>query len=246
MNDKTYNISELKKYFSNRDIFEIQDLYTFYKIFNSELSLNAVRIRVSRLIKAGVLNKHGQGCYSFSKKQFYIPEVTNKLITINRKLIRNFPLLKFCIWRTSSVNEFMLHQPFRFYIIIETESEAVESVFNFLQNDFNNVFIRPDGDILYNYATSKSDCLIIRNLVSEAPLQAVGKLTTITIEKMLVDIFIDHDLFITYQGHELLIIFQGAFKKYIVSQKRLLRYAYRRGKKNEILSYINNIGNIWQ
>ena len=48
----------------------------------------------------------------------------------------------------------------------------------------------------------------MKTLVTEAPTQNVQGVPTITIEKMLVDIFSDETIFVTFQGHEKQIIFE--------------------------------------
>ena len=78
-------------------------------------------------------------------------------------------------------------------------------------------------------------------MISEAPLQIIKDYQTVTLEKMLVDVFCDEELFFIYQGKEMKSIFKEAFGKYSINTNKLLRYASRRGKKEEINKYINQI-----
>lgn len=83
--------------------------------------------------------------------------------------------------------------------------------------------------------------IVVQNLVSEAPLQKVNNIPTVTLEKLLVDLVYGKDLFYFYQGYELHNIFQQAFDKYTINESRLLRYADRRKKKVEVLELIKTI-----
>jgi hypothetical protein len=55
---------------------------------------------------------------------------------------------------------------------------------------------------------------------------------------MLVDVFCDADLFFAYQGHQLVQIFQSACSRYHVNFSRLLNYAKRRNRKQEIADFL--------
>jgi uncharacterized protein YwgA len=239
-------LEEIKDKFKDAESFSIDELYLFYKEFDDTITMNGVRIRVTKMVKSGILKKLGGGLYSFHKKGEYSPEVSNKLKTIYKTLNKKFPLLKFCLWHTSSINEFMHHQPFRFYTIIESEKEAIESVFYFLKEQMPNVFLTPDQTTLYRYASENKDSFVIVNLVSEAPVIDVNGVPTTSLEKMLVDIYTEKEIFAAQQGNELLTIFKMAFEKYAVSTSRLLRYAHRRGKGDEIEEFLKEFTNIRQ
>ena len=58
---------------------------------------------------------------------------------------------------------------------------------------------------------------------------------------MLVDLYCDVELFQFYQGKEKNTIFKEAFSKYTINKSKLLRYASRRGKKEEIEKQTNQI-----
>jgi hypothetical protein len=194
----------------------------------------------------GVLNRIGRGKFTFNEGKIYLPEISSKIKSIYYKLKKQFPYLTICLWHTSVFNEFMIHQPGRFYIIIEAERESIESVFFFLKETQYSVFLDPSRDIIDRYISEMNETLIVKTLVSEAPLQNIEGVKTTTIEKMLVDIFCDDVIFSAQQGSEMRSIFNDAYKKYIVNENRILRYADRRGKKKNFSNYLNNISNFRQ
>lgn len=191
----------------------------------------------------GVLNRIGRGTFETGEGKNYIPEIAPKLKSIYTKLKKEFPFLEICIWNTSALNEFMLHQSGSFYILVEVEKEATQSVFYFLKEANYSVFIDPTNDILDKYLPDNKDSIIITSLVTEAPTQTINGVNTTSIEKMLVDIFCDDVIFSAQQGAEMRIIFKEAISKYTVNESRMLRYADRRGKKEVFKKYINSISN---
>jgi hypothetical protein len=140
----------------------------------------------------------------------------------------------------------MVHQPGRFYLIIEVEKEAIQSVFYFLKEAKYSVFIDPTSDILEKYLPSEKETLIIRSLVSEAPTQNVNGIESTSLEKMLVDVFCDEVLFAAQQGREMRTIFKEALDKYSVNENRMLRYADRRRKRESLMKYLKSITNLRQ
>ena len=161
--------------------------------------------------------------------------------SIYKKLKKEFPYLKTCIWNTSILNEFMVHQPGRFYLIVEVEKEATLSVFYFLKEFYQPIFFEPTNDILNKYLPIDKEAIIIKPLVSESSVQNTNGVDTVSIEKLLVDILCDKVVFSAHQGAEMRTIFNEAFAKYSVNQDRMLRYASRRGKKESFQEYLNTI-----
>lgn len=194
----------------------------------------------------GVLNRIGRGKFTLGKRRNFSPEISKKLKTINRKLKREFPFLETCLWHTSIINEFMNHQPGRFYILVEVEKEATQSVFFFLKENKYPVFIDPNKDLIEKYIPDIKETLIVKSLVTEAPLQNISGVNTTTIEKMLVDIFCDEVIFSAQQGSELRTIYNESTTKYTVNENRMLRYAARRGKKESFREYLNSFSNLRQ
>lgn len=135
----------------------------------------------------------------------------------------------------------MLHQPGRFYTILEIEKDVAESVFYHLKEGGKDVYLNPSEEILNKYAIHKTEPIIITYLTTEAPVQQIDSVKTTTLEKMLVDIYCDPVLFSAYQGAEMKQIYQTAFDKYHVSESKMLRYANRRNKKEEVEKLINQI-----
>lgn len=186
------------------------------------------------------MTRIGRGKFILGKTKVYYPDIAPRLKTIYNKLIKKFPYIEICIRNSSILNEFMKHQSGIFYVIIEVEKDVTESVFYFLRELKYPVFIEPTSDILEKYLSIDEEAFIIKPLVSESPTQLVDGITTISIEKLLVDIFCDDIIFSAQQGSEMRTIFNEALSKYTVNQSKMLRYANRRRKKETFQEYLNS------
>jgi hypothetical protein len=93
---------------------------------------------------------------------------------------------------------------------------------------------------LYADLSEFKDTIIVRPLVSEAPIQRSGKTYVATLEKILVDLATD-DEFISFQGNEIHTIFYTASQKYTLNRNTMLRYAARKHKREEIEKLLETI-----
>lgn len=233
------NIDQLKDYFKDKKSFETSDIVEFYLQWEPDVKTTTINWRVYNLVQSGVLNRIGRGKFAIGENIIYKPELTSKIKSIHNKLKKSFPYLRMCIWNTSSLNEFMIHQPGRFYILIEVDKEATQSVFFYLKELKFSVFIEPTMDLFEKYLPDEKETLIVKPLVSEAPLQTINRINSPTIEKILVDIFCDDIIFAAQQGSEMRTIFQEALKKYTINESRMMRYADRRRKKESFREYLS-------
>lgn len=187
------------------------------------------------------MERIGKGLFKIGISTIFIPNLDNKAKNIYNKIKTEFPFVDYCIWDTSILNEFSLHHTNKHFILVEVEKESAESVFLSLKEQNNKVFFNPNLEILEQYIFNISQPVIVKFLISEAPLQKIEDYNTVTLEKILVDLYCEEDLFNFYQGREKHTIFRTAYEKYTINNTKLLRYASRRGEKEEIENYTNQI-----
>ena len=221
--------------------FSSADLMAFYRTLEPEIKKTTVNWRIYNLVQDGVLNRVGRGKFSLGKGDVYIPELSNKLVSVYKKIKSDFPFLTVCLWNTSIINEFMLHQPGRYYQLIEVDKDAMESVFYYLKDRNYAVYMEPSEELIRRYMIDEKEPWIVKSLITEAPVQKVDNIPTITIEKLLVDIFCDPVIFNAQQGSEMNQIYKEAFEKYTISESKMLRYANRRRKRKELDNYLNEV-----
>jgi hypothetical protein len=190
---------------------------------------------LNSLVKKGLLERTGRGKYSIGlNRKNYTPPLENEIKGIYGLIYEEKPLLECCVWRTSIINEFMLHQPGRFAQMVEIERDGLEAVFDLLRDHYPNVYLNPSAELLDRYIAYQNDAIIIIPLTSEAPTQVIDSVRTVTIEKLLVDLICEPKLYETFQGAELNHIFKEAFEKYPINKDKMFRYARRRKRKEKV------------
>lgn len=141
---------------------------------------------------------------------------------------------------------YLMHVPSIEYWLLEVDRDAVDSVLAFVQsvfgseqNEIGTPVVRADDlTTMELYLTDATRILLIKPLISEAPLQHVDGVPTITAEKLLVDLIADDDLFFMYQ-EELPRIVGGITAKYIINTDKAQRYARRRNRLPELNALLN-------
>lgn len=194
------------------------------------------------MVQKKIIERVGRGLYQLGSRKEFNPIITNEIKMMYNSLTSKFPFAEFCIWQTSIINRLSQHISSHNMLLVEVEKEIAESVFYFIQENFNTpTFINPTEETLNLYVRNKPNSIIIKHIVTEAPKIEVNEVTTISIEKLLVDLFIDKEIFQSYQGHELKHIFINAYNAYSINDSKLIRYASRRGKKDQLVEFQNQI-----
>ncbi|MCE5178959.1 MAG: type IV toxin-antitoxin system AbiEi family antitoxin domain-containing protein [Porphyromonadaceae bacterium] len=196
--------------------------------------------QLNRLLKSGQLVRVERGVYKLpdnARKDFSVV-CSDEIKQINQQIKIQFPFIDFCLWSTSTLMPYMHHIPNLNLLFIDVEREVAESVFNLLNADsLLRVFLMPDQTNFDRYI-SGSDAIIIRPLISESPLQLVEGINTPTIEKVLVDILGDVE-FSFLRGSEINYVYSTVFEMHNINKNKLLRYAARRGRKEEVEQLID-------
>lgn len=203
--------------------------------------LNTLSEQINRLLKSNQIVRLDRGVYALSdntKKEYSIV-CSDDIKRIYQQIKTQFPFANYCIWDSNSIMPYMHHIPNLNFIYVDVERDATESVFNLLNSDRSQrVFLMPDQTQHERYITG-SEAIIIRPLVSEAPLQTIEGMKTPTIEKILVDIIGDIE-FSFLQGNEMNAVYTNIFERNNVNKSKLLRYATRRGRKQEVEQLLQN------
>ena len=159
------------------------------------------------------------------------------------KLKQQFPLLDMCIWSPSVLASFMLHVPDIGYTFVDVEKDGMETVFHFLQDMElgRNILLVPSPTDCERYLTG-SDAIVVRQLIGQSPLTVVDGCIVPRIEKILVDVIGDNELFFA-SGSETYNIYEYAFERNRINKSKLLRYASRRNRKEKVVQIIQSIDN---
>ncbi|MCF8247577.1 MAG: DUF3987 domain-containing protein [Saprospiraceae bacterium] len=175
----------------------------------------------------------GRGMYRLATREDFIPVFSNLSKRIAALLAKELPLVNVCIWETRWPNAWMELQPAYNWTLVEAEKDALDAIFNHLTGLSKKVYLQPNRSIMDLYVLSLNEAVIVKPLVSEAPLMREGKITTAAPGKMLVDIVAEPDILMAQQG-ELQHIFENVFSQILIHQNRRLRYARRRKREEQV------------
>lgn len=221
-------------------VFTRKELIAFLKNDDQIGSPGTLSEQLNRLLKSGQLVRIERGVYKLpddARKDFSVV-CSKEMRHINQQIKTQFPFVDYCIWPASALMPYMHHIPNLNLLFVDVEREVAESVFNLLNSNSNKrIFLLPSLTDIERYISS-NDAIIIRPLISESPLQLMEGINTPTIEKVLVDIVGDIE-FSFLQGSELNYVYSTIFERHNVNKNKLLRYATRRGRKEEVEQLIS-------
>lgn len=236
-------VNKLQSLLRHDTIMSNLEIAALFREFEPNLKQTTINWRIYSLVQSGIIDRVGRGKFAISTRGKFIPIISSRIQDLNLTLKKEFPYLNTCLWDTSILNEFMIHQPGLFYTIVEVEKDATESVFYFLKDQKHTVFINPTTEMLDRYIQFDQHNFIVKNLITEAPTQLIENVNTVRLEKILVDIFCDTTLFSAQQGVEMRTIFQEALRRYSLNVDKMFRYKARRGNKKKFSEFFSSILN---
>ncbi len=228
--------SEFKVFFTEKEAFSVHDIFSFYQSLEPNIAHSTVSWRIYELVQNGFIQRLGRGFYSFGSSKFFVPTISMKMFKINQFMKDQFPYLKYILWHIGDINSFSQHLFNKNIIFVEVERNAIESVTEILRDKFKYVIDSRWNDNLF----LDESLIVVRPLVTGAPIQCLRNVPTTTLEKILVDIFADK-YFDFLQSFELNHIFENAISNYTIHNERLLRYASRKMKRDAINDFIKSI-----
>ena len=198
---------------------------------------------LGKLCRKGKLNRIGRGIYTLQPATTFIVKANAKTRSLFRSISGQYPFADFCVYSADVITPLLHDIMPNNTIYIETNRDTVESVFDMLLPKYNGrIFLMPTKEIATTYIDFAKENIIVKPLVTEAPLALDGKVSVPTLEKLLVDTRVDADFFYLH-GYENLEMLRTAISHYDVNRNRLLRYADRRNIKESIIKDLETIKN---
>ena len=217
-----------------------QQIYEALVKEKPKLTFNSFKWIISEMADNGTIYRKQRGKYvlrsSIINKSIYKPSISERLLEISEKIKTEFPSVNFVCFESVLLNEFLNHLIGRNTFFIFVEKDTIDFVFRYLQEKAEwNVLLNPtkkewDAYCIYNN-------IVMLNLISEAP-KSTDRHHSMSIEQLLVDIVAEKSFKNLYSQSELQKIYNLADKSYLIDYGRLLRYARRRNKANEVKKYI--------
>lgn len=237
MNNMKITKEDIIKQFGYENAFTSKELFEFYRKSEEDLNESTFRWRIYELKKEGVLSNIKRGVYVLDHKKKFQPVLSRSIKMLYNMIKTRFPYIEISVWETSWLDDFMNHQIYNSFTIIEVDKEVVNSVYNMLKEKKDRVYMNPSEKDVENYILGEN-AIIIRPIVKEAPVQDIGKVKVSKMEKILVDLYFDKILLRSYQGNEMKHIFKRIFDEYEINLTTLYRYARNRSIKDKVKEYI--------
>ena len=199
-------------------------------------SFRSMDTTLRQLLRDGALEKSGYGVFSLdeSRKPTFRPTFNDEMIRLMDAVRATYPYADFCFYQTGWLAPFMQHVPDVDTLVLETDRLAAEPVFEYVKGiaEDRTVMLKPTKRDYHLYVSGQKG-LLIKELITEAPLLHSKHLSAPSLEKLLVDATIAPE-FEFAQGGEIYTIYENAASMYAINKKTMLRYAARRGRKEEI------------
>jgi L-rhamnose mutarotase len=230
----------LKERFVNQSVITTKEITDALTDSFPELSSSTISWKLNQLKKAKLIHQTGRGSYSFEFKPEYSPDLCLKTKRLYNR-VKPYCKGELSVWDTNLLNEIADSNINKYWVFMSAPKEELESLFEDMKDFSKKVYYQPDKEMINRYILAQDEAIILTPLISETPLVKNGDYQTLSIEGVLVNIWMKYENFLNPIGYNLSQIFKKAFTKYNVNQSKLLRYAGRRDKRKEINELINKI-----
>ena len=235
--EKDIIVSYLKKHKTVTN----SEVYDLFSKKEPGIKKSTVNWRIHYLSDMGLISRIGRGIYGLGSEKKFKHGISAYQRKISKKIAIQFPFIKYCVWDVSVLKEFFLHIFSINFLIIEAERDSASSVFQYVKDSNISTFFEPTERVMEEYVLIAKSPIIIKPLITEAPVTNQGGIPLPSLEKILVDIVSDKDIFYFIQGSEIFNIYKNASEKYTINFNRLYRYAKRRNSYDEIKIIFNQI-----
>ena len=182
-----------------------------------------------RFVEAKSIFDAGRGWYSTIATPF-TPQY-NSIRDITTQIGNQFPQLQYSVWSTEQLQPFAHHLMSMFTIFIYTDTDAINPVTKYLQGQQYIVYPNPRQSDVEKYVTVSNRRIIVRPLVTEGPVDGHYA----TIEKIIIDLFLEKDRLFLMDGAEYKRIFENLIFSNRINMGRMFRYGARRNIKASIV-----------
>ena len=208
------------------------ELYNKYE--KNDMSSRTKDMLIKKLIEDGIITKICNNQYKIvnTRKYHIYREYDNTKDLINLlKEIR----YDYIIYNITFLNEWLNQLIGKNTIFIEVDKKYFNSIYELLvDNEYKNVLVNPSMQEIEKY--SLSDLIIIKPLYSRSPINRKEK--SFTLEKIIVDLFVDDILKKYYSTSELPWIYKQMFKEYAIDEYSLNTYLTRRRIKEKFYEFL--------
>jgi hypothetical protein len=191
-------------------------------LWKRKIPSSSLHVTLYRLVESKAVFDAGRGWYSAIATPF-TPQYES-IKEIVRQVEKRFPQLQFSIWSTEQLQPFAHHLMSHFTIFLYTETDAISSIAEFLLSRQQKVYTNPKKVEVEKYVSVSNRRIIVRPLVTKEPVEGHYA----TIEKILIDLFLEKDRLFLMDSAEYKRIFENIIFSNRISMGKLFGYASRR------------------
>jgi len=208
------------------------ELYNKYE--KNDMSSRTKDMLIKKLIEDGIITKICNNQYKIvNKRKYHIYreyDNTKDLINLLKEIRYDY-----IIYNITFLNQWLNQLIGKNTIFIEVDKKYFNSIYELLvDNEYKNVLVNPSMQEIEKY--SLSDLIIIKPLYSRSPINRKEK--SFTLEKIIVDLFVDDILRKYYSTSELPWIYKQIFKEYAIDEYSLNTYLTRRRIKEKFYEFL--------
>lgn len=214
----------------------VNDLSRIYPNVNR----NTIIWNLNEMVKRGDITRIGRGKYFFSNescREFMMP-VFDDVKQVIDIISTQFKYVKIVITDSKWLSDYLVQQPFATVVKIEVNAPAVEAVVNLLRKEGVKAF--STSEIVYaDKYFSETRIFVIDKIRFNNPTKKYENNVFIAkLEKVMVDVACDYEVFKQYQGWELENFYANVTEKCAVNFSTIVKYASSRGRKEQIISLL--------
>lgn len=239
--EKDKVVNRLRSYFKNRRTVSVEDLRQYFRRDRENLDEEALKQKITEMEQAGIIRRSNGEQFTFAEESAFRPVAGSHYDELTGYLKDQYDGL-FCFTAIQWINEISTHNLPERAVIVEVAKEDVAEVYNQLRElGIGEVYRLDDSgkkeELNIDWAGEPA---VLKALVEEAPVQRVDRVWVPTLEKLLVDLYCDPELFPGIDHREMISIFDNAFHLYKIDYARLQAYAEKRGKLNKLESFLRS------
>ena len=197
---------------------------------------------VCGMLKSGNITRIARNAYvvqNVQEKPLYRPTYSELAVKLIAQISDKYPSVPFTVFETALMNDFLNHLVAQNTVFVQAEKDISIFIFRFLQElGYKHLLYKPNK--AYYALYWEKDCIVVTDMISEAPLSASAP-HEICLEKMLVDIYCDKLISSAYSKSEYPEVLKQAMETYHIESAKMMRYARRRGREDEMKKILEEI-----
>lgn len=215
----------------------VNDLSQIYPNVNR----NTIIWNLNEMVKRGDITRIGRGKYLFSNEpciEFMMP-IFDDVKQVVDIISTQFKYVKVVLTDSKWLSDYLVQQPFATVVKIEVNAPAVDAVVNLLRKEGVRAFSMSEITDADKYFSETRIFVIDKIRFNNPTKKYENNVFIAKLEKVMVDVACDYEVFKQYQGWELENFYANVTEKCAVNFSTVIKYASSRGRKEQIVSLLD-------